>query len=395
VYVLTLTVVEKEPDMSQTTRREDFTSKTAALHLSFDLGWKEWKLAFAAELGQKARLRTIAAADLAAVDQEISRAKVRFGLAESAPVVSCYEAGRDGFWLHRWLWAQGVENYVVDSSSLEVNRRARRAKTDRLDAQKLVAQLLRFTHGEQVWSVVRVPTLEQEDRRQLPRELEHLKHERTSHCNRIKGLLASQGVRLEVRRRDFLERLEKAVLWDGQALPAGLKQRLLREHERFEGVERQIRDLEQQRQRQLEESPEDPTLAKMRQLMALKAIGANSANVFVSEFFGWREFRNRREIGALSGLAPMPYQSGDSLNRSSGISGGNGRLRAMAIEIAWAWLRFQPRSRLSLWFQERYGAGSRRSRRVGIVAMARRLLIELWRYLKTGALPDGAELKAT
>lgn len=381
--------------MSQTTRREDFTSKTAALHLSFDLGWKEWKLAFAAELGQKARLRTIAAADLAAVDQEISRAKVRFGLAESAPVVSCYEAGRDGFWLHRWLWAQGVENYVVDSSSLEVNRRARRAKTDRLDAQKLVAQLLRFTHGEQVWSVVRVPTLEQEDRRQLPRELEHLKHERTSHCNRIKGLLASQGVRLEVRRRDFLERLEKAVLWDGQALPAGLKQRLLREHERFEGVERQIRDLEQQRQRQLEESPEDPTLAKMRQLMALKAIGANSANVFVSEFFGWREFRNRREIGALSGLAPMPYQSGDSLNRSSGISGGNGRLRAMAIEIAWAWLRFQPRSRLSLWFQERYGAGSRRSRRVGIVAMARRLLIELWRYLKTGALPDGAELKAT
>ena len=381
--------------MSQTTRREDSTSKTASLHLSFDLGWTEWKLAFAAELGQKARLRTIAAGDLAALDQEISRAKVRFGLAESAPVVSCYEAGRDGFWLHRRLCAQGVESSVVDSSSLEVNRRARRAKTDRLDAQKLVAQLLRFTHGEKVWSVVRVPTVEQEDRRQLPRELEQLKHERTSHCNRIKGLLASQGVRLEVRRRDFLERLEKAVLWDGQALPAGLKQRLLREHERFEGVERQIRDLEQLRQRQLEESADDPTLAKMRQLMALKAIGANSASVFVSEFFGWREFRNRREVGALAGLAPMPYQSGDSLDRSSGISGGNGRLRAMAIEIAWAWLRFQPRSRLSLWFQQRYGPGSRRSRRVGIVAMARRLLIELWRYLQTGALPDGAELKAT
>jgi len=381
--------------MSQTTRREDSTSKTASLHLSFDLGWTEWKLAFAAELGQKARLRTIAAGDLAALDQEISRAKVRFGLAESAPVVSCYEAGRDGFWLHRRLCSQGVESSVVDSSSLEVNRRARRAKTDRLDAQKLVAQLLRFTHGEKVWSVVRVPTVEQEDRRQLPRELEQLKHERTSHCNRIKGLLASQGVRLEVRRRDFLERLEKAVLWDGQALPAGLKQRLLREHERFEGVERQIRDLEQLRQRQLEESADDPTLAKMRQLMALKAIGANSASVFVSEFFGWREFRNRREVGALAGLAPMPYQSGDSLDRSSGISGGNGRLRAMAIEIAWAWLRFQPRSRLSLWFQQRYGPGSRRSRRVGIVAMARRLLIELWRYLQTGALPDGAELKAT
>lgn len=380
--------------MSQTTRHEEFTRKNEALHLALELGWKEWKLAFAAELGQKARLRTIPAGALVALKQEISRAKVRFGLAESASVVSCYEAGRDGFWLHRWLCAQGVESYVVDSSSIEVNRRARRAKTDRLDAQKLVAQLLRFTHGEKVWSVVRVPTVEQEDVRQLPRELEHLKRERTSHCNRIKGLLASHGVRLEVRRRDFLERLETAVLWDGQPLPAGLKQRLLREHERLEGVQRQIQNLEQQKRRQLEESADDPTIAKMRQLLALKAIGHNSAWLFVCEFFGWRKFRNRREVGALAGLAPMPYQSGDSLDRSSGISGGNGRLRAMTIEIAWAWLRYQPRSRLSLWFQERYGPGSRRSRRVGIVALARRLLIELWRYLETGALPDGAELKA-
>lgn len=378
--------------MSQTTRREESTRKDAALHLAFEMGWKEWKLAFAAELGQKPRLRTIPAGDLGVLEREIARAKVRLGLAESAPVVSCYEAGRDGFWLHRWLWAQGAENHVVDSSSIEVNRRARRAKTDRLDAQKLVTQLLRFTHGEKVWSVVRVPTLEQEDGRQLSRELEQLKHERTAHGNRIKGLLVSQGVRLELH-RDFLAKLEKAVLWDGQPLPSGLKQRLLREYERLEGLQKQILDLERQRRQLLEEST-DPVMEKIRQLVGLKAIGNNSAWVFIYEFFGWREFRNRREVGALAGLAPMPYQSGESVDRSSGICGGNGRLRAMAIEIAWAWLRFQPRSQLSLWFQQRYGPGSRRSRRVGIVALARRLLIALWRYLEAGVIPDGAELKA-
>src|SRR6185295_2713874 len=315
--------------MNRTTRRTESTKKKPVLHLALELGGKEWKLAFAAEVGQRARLRTIRAADLADLVHEIARAKTRFGLPASARVVSCYEAGRDGFWLHRWLCAHGVENCIVDSSSIEVNRRARRAKTDRLDAQKLLSQLLRFAEGERkVWSVVRVPTVEQEDERQLSRELEQLKSERTAHCNRIQGLLQSQGIRLKVGQK-FLDQLAEIVLWDGQPLPEGMRQRLLREAERLQGVQEQILQLGRQRRQRLKEAS-DATTEKLRQLIGLKAIGENSSWVFVTEFFGWRDFRNRRQIGALAGLAPQPYQSGESVDHTLGIGGGNRRLRSMA-----------------------------------------------------------------
>jgi len=226
----------------------------------------------------------------------------------------------------------------------------------------------------------------------LHRDWEVLKQERTLHRNRIQGLLASQGVSLEIR-ADFVERLESAALWDGNPLPSGMTTRLTQEWERLLLVETQVRELTKQREEKISEG-ESVAMRMIGQLVLLRAIGMTSAWVFVQEFFGWRQFRNRREIGALAGLVPMPYRSGESLKRDQGISkSGNTRIRAMAVEIAWAWLRYQPQSRLSLWFQERYGPGTRRSRRVGIVAMARKLLVALWHYLETGVLPDGAVLK--
>jgi transposase len=309
------------------------------------------------------------------------------------PVVSCYEAGRDGFWLHRYLVSEGIENIIVDSASLEVNRRKRRVKTDRVDARKLLTMLLRYHSGElKVWHTVRVPTLEQEDGRQLHRELASLKTERTQHINRIKGLLVSQGVRLEIK-KDFPKQVSAAKLWDGTPLPSGLKARVLREFDRIDLVNQHIKELDAQ-QRQTIRSASDPQSQMIRQLLTLRGLGPVSAWLFVHEFFGWRQFRNRREVGALAGLTPTPYQSGDSYREQGIDKAGNRHIRAIAIEIAWAWLRLQPDSALSRWYQERFGHGNSRMRRIGIVALARKLLIALWRYLETGEVPEGAVLKS-
>jgi len=370
-----------------------YTRNQADLYLAFELGSKEWKLGFTVGFGQKPRERTVLAGDLAGVKREIGRAKRRFGLSEDARVLSCYEAGRDGFWLHRYLVQLGVVNLVVDSSSIEVNRRARRSKTDKMDLGKLLTMLMRYDNGERkVWSVVRVPTVEQEDSRQLHRDLEALRGERTRHINRIKGLLASYGVRMRVG-CDFLDRLETRRLWDGRPVPIGLKKRLVREYERLGMVKGQIKQVEAERAHVLKTS-RGSDVEKVRQLVSLRAIGPNSAWLYVMEFFGWREFRNRREVGALAGLTPTPHQSGEEAWERGISKAGNRHIRSMAIQIAWAWLRWQPDSKLSRWYQERFGHGSGRLRRIGIVALARKLLVELWRYLEDGVIPEGAQLKA-
>ena len=379
--------------MDQTTRTAESTREGSKLYMALELGWGNWKLAFTTEAGEKPRLRSLMARDLDTLEQEIDHAKQHFGLPSTAPVVSCYEAGRDGFWLHRYLTSLGVANQVVDSSSIEVDRRARHAKSDGMDAQKLLDQLVEFDLGRRKrgWRVVRVPSPQEEDARQLHRELEALKQERTRHTNRIRGLLASQGIDLKVG-PSFREDLQQAKLWDGSPVAAGLRARLEHELARLELLSEQISGLEKQR-RELLKSSQEASVKQVRQLLLLKALGNNSTWVFVYEFFAWRQFRNRREVAALAGLAPTPYQSGDS-NHEQGIGrAGNGRIRSMAIEIAWVWLRCQPRSQLSLWFKERFGAGGRRSRRIGIVALARRLLVALWRYLETGVIPDGATFK--
>jgi len=363
--------------------------------VALELGRSKWQLAFTTQAGQKARLRQIAGRDVKSLAREICQAKQRFCLSASSRVVSCYEAGRDGFWLHRHLESVGVESRVVDSSSIEVNRRARRAKTDRLDVVKLLDLLVRYDSGNRVWSVVRAPSPQEEDGRQLGRELELLKTERTSHWNRIRGLLAGQGLVLSGRDQGrFGEWLKEVRMWDGNPLPESLRSRLERELERLELVEDQIRTLDQRRRDQVAEAKSRAD-EQVAQLLLLRGIGMNSSWLFVTEFFAWRQFRNRRQVGALSGLTPTPYKSGDGLSHEQGIAkSGSERVRAMAIEIAWGWLRWQPGSEMSHWFQERFGKGNSRSRRVGIVALARKLLIALWRFLETGVIPEGAQLKA-
>jgi transposase len=378
--------------MTTATHNEHDTTPERVLFMAFELSEKTWKLGFTTGPGQKPRERGVAARTQARVLHEVAQAKQRFGLPESAPVVSCYEAGREGFWLHRFLQAQGITNHVVDSSSIEVNRRQRRAKSDGLDVRKLLSMLMRYAHGErEVWRVVHVPSVEAEDQRHLHRDLETLKQERASTTTRIKGLLSSQGIRLTSLRK-LPEQLEALRLWDGSPIPSGLRRRVLRVYAHQQFLGEQISALEAERRALLQSSPEAP-IEKVRQLMHLKGIGINGSWLLVMEFFAWREFKNRREVGGLAGFTPTPYQSGESARDQGITKSGNRHVRWMTTELAWSWVRYQPESALSGWFRERFGGGGKRLRRIGIVAVARKLLIALWRFLETGVLPEGAELK--
>src|SRR6266404_9843563 len=360
--------------------------------MSFELSEKTWKLGFTTGPGQKPRERNVTARHQEHVLDEIAQAKRRFGLPETAPVVSCYEAGREGFWLHRFLLAQGITNHVVDSSSIEVNRRRRRAKSDGLDVRKLLSMLMRYEQGErQVWQVVKVPSVEAEDQRHLHRDLETLKRERASTTTRIKGLLSTQGIQVTTLTK-LPEQLEALRLWDGSPIPPGLRDRILRVYAHHTFLSQQIAEIEAERRAQLQTSS-DASLDKIRQLMQLKGIGINGSWLLVMEFFGWRAFKNRREVGGLAGFTPTPYQSGESAREQGITKSGNRHVRWMITELAWSWLRFQPESALSVWFRERFGSGGKRLRRMGIVAVARKLLIALWRFLETGVVPDGAVFK--
>jgi transposase len=294
--------------------------------------------------------------------------------------------------LHRFLQGHEITNQVVDSSAIEVNRRRRRAKSDGLDVRKLLSMLMRYHHGERhVWQVVKVPAVEAEDQRHLHRDLETLKQERASTTTRILGLLSSQGLRVTSLTK-LPEQLEALRLWDGSPIPPGLRRRVLRVYAHHTFLSEQIAAVEAERHAQLQAST-DASLAKIRQLMLLKGIGINGAWVLVMEFFGWRAFKNRREVGGLAGFTPTPYQSGESAREQGITKSGNRHVRWMTTELAWSWLRFQPDSALSCWFRERFGGGGKRLRRIGIVAVARKLLIALWRFLETGVLPAGAVLK--
>ncbi|MGB7062866.1 MAG: IS110 family transposase [Candidatus Zixiibacteriota bacterium] len=375
----------------ETLRREDST-KEAVLHLAFELSNTKWKLAFSD--CSKRRLVTIRARNLEELQEEIEKAKLRFKLSDDVRVVSCYEAGRDGFWLHRYLLSCGVENKVVDSSSIEVNRRKRRAKTDRIDAGKLLRMLMRYHAGERkLWSVVRVPSVEAEDGRSLNRELEALNKEGTMNRSRIRGLLIREGLQVgNPSSRRFLQEVDSLRTWDGKELPSDFKDSIVREYERLRMVEEQISALRKERERRVQ-SADSPSLRKVTQLRTLYGIGPTSSWDFVMELFSWRNFKNRRELGAFLGLTPTPYDSGGS-QREQGISKeGRGRIRALSIQIAWGWLRFQPHSKLTQWYMERFADGGSRMRRIGIVAVARRLLIDLWRYTEYGVIPEGVRIR--
>jgi transposase len=376
----------------QRTLPEENTTELDTLYMAIELSHTEWKLAFST--GEKMRTVTMDARDLDQLQKAINGSKNRFKIIGEFRIRSCYEAGRDGFWLHRYLLSCGIENLVVDSSSIEVNRRKRRAKSDRIDARKLLYMLMRYHGGERLlWSVVNVPSVADEDARHLHRELEVLKKERTMHRSRIKGLLIQQGISVRnPSSRKFLMELDSLRIWNGEELPLDLKVRIVREHGRLRNVEEQIYALKKEREKRIM-AADSPSLKQVSQLMSLVGIGDNSSWKFVMEFFGWRKFHNKKEIGALSGLAPTPYASGGN-DREQGISkAGNKRIRSLAVEMSWVWLRFQPQSKLSQWYNERFARGGSRTRRIGIVAMARRLLIDLWRYLEYGLIPEGARLR--
>jgi transposase len=332
------------------------------------------------------------AALLALIEKSRSRAEQKLGSA--VRVASCYEAGYDGFWLHRLLLAAGIMNFVFDAASIPVEQRGRRAKTDRIDGELLLRTLMAHLRGEpRVVRIVQVPSVEQEDARRASRERERLVKEQTAHSNRIKALLRLQGMAVGYpRRRDWLHWLAQQRDWQGQPLSPHLLAEVTREHGRLMLVRQQLAALEQAQAAQ--SSPVPEAMAKRRdQLQRLKALGPSFATTLTSELF-YKDFDNRRQVAAYCGLPPSPWRSG-GIDREQGISkAGNPRARVKAIELAWLWLRHQPESELSRWFNTRTANAGKRARRIAIVALARKLIVALWRYLTTGLVPAGATVKA-
>lgn len=360
------------------------------LYVAFELGAKDWKLGMTSGLGIAPWVRTVRAGDWEAVLRAFAQARRRFGLAKTAVVVSCYEAGRDGFWIHRALTARGVRNRVVDSASIEVNRKARRAKTDRLDARKLVQMLVRVCLGEtDAWREVRVPAEADEAARHVSRERLQLTRDATRLTNQMRGWLATWGCCLPARRVDgWWTTLQD---WAGRALPAAVQARVARAEARLAVIARQIAEVEALQRVQVQTASAGSALQR---LVHLKGVATTSASVLIDEGLIWRAFRNRRQLGGLLGFAPVPYRSGQKA-RDQGIDrAGNTRLRHIGLQLAWNWVQWQPSSALTQWFQRQFGARGARARRIGIVALARKLVIALWRYATTGLMPAGAVLKA-
>ena len=363
------------------------------LYMALELSNTTWKVLFASP-ADKRRECNVPARDVKGLMAAIATGKQRLGLSPQSRVLACQEAGRDGFWIDRALKANGIDSLVVDSSSIEVQRRARHRKTDRLDLVKLMALLKRWAGGESgVWSVVRVPDEAAEDVRQLSRAIDRLKHESKQHKSRIKSLLATQGVRQgSVGGRNWVKRVDGLRRWDGRPLSLHAQRDLITQGERLDLVERQLTALQAERDQLVETSPA-PAAVTARQLARLGAIAQESSFVFSTEVFGWRTFANRRELAASVGLAPTPFRSGD-IAREQGVSkAGNRRMRTMLVEIAWCWLRYQKDSALACWWRHRFGRTTGRARKSGIVALARKLLVALWRYLEHGVVPEGATVK--
>jgi transposase len=370
--------------------RSEQSVRESSLYVAVELSKKDWKLAMTSGFGVPPILRTVAAGDLAAVGRAVEAGRARFDLPASTPVVSCYEAGRDGFWIHRALATVGIANRVVDSSSIEVNRRARRTKTDRLDALKLVTMLVRVCQGERrVWSEVRVPSAAVEAARHVSRERTALRQDETRLRNQIGSWLATWGCRVSLRLRRQPQWWTGVQDWAGVVLPAEVQARIARAADRLARLGEQIATLETAQAEATRVSA--PASARQR-LTQLRGVGTTSAAILLDEGLGWRDLRNRRQVGGLIGFAPAHYASGE-MSRDQGIRrAGNKRLQSVMVQLAWGWLQWQPQSALAQWYRARFDRG-KRARKVGIVALARKLCIALWRYATLGIVPAGAILK--
>lgn len=367
-------------------------SELATLFVALELSQATWLIGLHSPIADKISLHRVNGGDIGKLLALIERRREQAArhLGRSVRVVSCYEAGRDGFWLHRLLVSRGIDNRVLDSASILVDRRARRAKTDRLDAAALLRVLMALIRGEaQVCRVVQVPSIAAEDERRLSRERERLLHERNSHMARIKGLLALHGVReFRLVVRDWKERLDAIRTAEGHALPTRAKAEIERECRRLWLAKEMLAEVERDTEQML---AHDKGVAGT--LIRVRGIGPTFASVLTHEVF-YRSFDNRRQVGSYLGLVSIPWQSG-GVRRDQGITrSGNARARRCAIELAWLWLRHQPDSALACWYRTRVGTMTGRMRRIALVALARKLIVALWRYLHTGIVPEGAALKA-
>jgi transposase len=378
------------------------TKTEADIFIAVEMSRAKWIIGVHTPLAEKISIHSFACGDADAVLALIDRmrAKVEAVHGTCPKVICCYEAGYEGFWLYRRFGALGVRMVVIDPASLLVNRRAKRAKTDRIDARDMVRSLMAFARGEHhVLSAVRVPTVEQDDARRVLRERHRLVKERTAHTNRIKGLLKTQGIMdFNPRAADAVSQLDDLVTADGRRLGPRLREEIIRELERLSLVMKQIVRVEAERDCALQDrcQPQETASTEHNRdramiiaLNRLEGIGTNDASVLVREAF-WRNFRNRRELGGWSGLVPSPWASG-SISRDQGITqSGPSMLRAQMVQIAWRWLFWQPESGLTQWFRKRTAGAAGRMRRIMAVALARKLLIALWRYATTGLVPQGA-----
>jgi transposase len=364
--------------------------------LAIELSKKSWIVAVNTPLSEKISRYTLKGCDSKGLLELIEKIRTRVARELNRPVeiISCYEAGYDGFWLHRFLEAHGVRNHVIDSASVQVDRRARRAKTDNIDVAQLLRSLMAYLRGDpKVWSVVRVPSVVEEDDRRLHRERDRLITERVQHVNRIKGLCAVHGIYdYEPIRSNRMLRLEQLRTGDGRKLPPHLKAEIVRELQRLELALTMIKTIEAERKAIILAKSPHLNVKKIQDLIKIKSIGPGIATVLVGEVF-YRKFNNRQQLGSYVGLTPSHFQSGP-MSRDQGISkAGNPKARTAMIELAWIWLRYQPDSPLSVWFRQRVGAAKGRIRRITIVAVARKLLIVLWRYLETGLVPTSAVVR--
>jgi transposase len=379
---------------TQTTIRTDL----GAIFISMELSRSVWLItSLSPGAGEKMSKHATTAGDIAGLLMRFAqlqeKAQARTG--QMLPIIAIQEAGLDGFWIHRVLLSEGIESYVVDPASIATSRRRRRAKTDRIDGEALVRTLLAYKRGEpRVCAMVKAPTPEEEDRRRVSRERQTLTAERVQHVNRIKGLLFAQGIRdYEPLRRDRRQRLDALTTGDGRPLPLHLKTQIRRELDRLELLLEQIRTVEAERDALLERARTAEAALAPALLLGLRGIGADIAGILWAEGL-FRPFSNRRQVAAYAGLAPTPWKSG-SIDREQGVSkAGNPRLRTIMIQLAWLWLRHQPHSALSQWFKDRVRASGSRQRKTTIVALARKLLVALWKYVTAGVVIEGAMMKA-
>lgn len=384
----------------------------SAIFVSLELSQSKWLItSLSPGNGEKLSKFTVPASDVSGMLARFAelqrKSQARTG--QCFPFVAIQEAGLDGFWLHRVLEAEGIESHIVDPASIAVSRRKLRVKTDRIDGEMLIRTLLAYKRGEpRVCAMVRAPTPEDEDRRRVSRERKSLTNERIRHVNRIKGLLFGQGIQgYEPLRRDRRKRLDELTTGDGRALPAQLRTQISRELDRLELVMEQVKACEQERDALLtavhpaveagqrfelgEATPPTPSVPAM--LLALKGIGPETASVLWFEGLS-RRFDNRRQVAAYAGLAPSHWQSG-KVDHDQGVSkAGNPRLRTALIQLAWLWVRHQPDSALTIWFKERVRQNGGRLKKTTIVALARKLLVALWKNVHSGVVIEGAIVQA-